>query len=202
MSVSADASRTLVLASASPRRRQLLAGMGVTFEVRPAPLDELTRKPAAVGAGHWAAALAYFKARATAAQVPARWILGADTIVACAGRLLGKPRDRDDARRMLELQAGSPSDVITGVAFVRLSGEGHPEARILLAERTRIWMHDRPALREAWLASEQWRGKAGAYGIQDVGDQLVARREGSLTNVVGLPVERVAPVLGRLGLVR
>lgn len=185
----------LILASASPRRRELLAQLGVPFEVIPCALPEPEGPPTEVTPASWAEALAYFKARSVAGEHPGRWVLGADTIVVCAGQLLGKPADLADARRMLELQAGRSSQVITGVALVKV---GAAESRIVAHEVTRVWMRDDPVERERYLASGDWRGKAGAYGIQDVQDRLVERLAGSFSNVVGLPLELVGRLLGAL----
>ena len=186
------ADQRLILASASPRRRELLVAVVPGFDSAVCPLDEPSCKPADVSPVAWAVALAYFKARAVAEQNTRRWVLGADTIVACARELLGKPTDLADARRMLELQAGRPSKVITGVGLVRV---GPGVRRMLRAAATRVWMRDDPAAIAAYLQSGEWRGKAGAYGIQDVGDRLIQRIEGSFSNVVGLPVELVARML-------
>jgi septum formation protein len=164
----------------------------VGLDVHPCPLVEPACKPAGVGPGAWAEALAYFKARAVAERFHGRWVLGADTIVVCAGELLGKPRDIDDARRMLERQAGRATDVITGACVVRRAQDVH---RILGHAVTTVWMRDDPQQRRAYLASGDWRGKAGAYGIQNVGDKLVERRAGSFSNVVGLPLELVERML-------
>jgi len=183
----------LILASASPRRRELLGGLGVSFVVEPCRLPEPVTKPAAVSAEAWALALAHFKAREVAERHSDRWVLGADTIVRCGGRILGKPRDPDDARAMLELQARVASDVITGVCLLH-RGQGR---RWLACASTRVYMRDDPELREEYLASGDWAGKAGAYGIQTVGDRLVERIEGSFTNVVGLPVGLVERMLGQ-----
>lgn len=186
---------TLILASASPRRHELLAPLGVAFEVQPCPLPEPERKPPAVSPESWALALAYFKARSVAELQPRRWVLGADTIVVCGGEILGKPRDLADARRMLTVQAGRETDVVTGVCFVRLTDR---EQRLGAVDVTRVWMRDDATVREAYLASGDWAGKAGAYGIQTVGDRLVERVSGSFSNVVGLPVERLRAMLTRL----
>lgn len=178
--------RRLILASASPRRRELLASLGVRFEVLPCPLPEPECKPEAITTGAWAEALACFKAAAVAERHRDCWVLGADTIVVCARQLLGKPRDIDDARRMLELQAGRATEVITGVCLTYRADAVH---RLVGHCRTLVWMRDRLDERETYLASGDWRCKAGAYGIQTVGDRLVARIEGSFSNVVGLPLE-------------
>ena len=182
----------LVLASASPRRRKLLAELGLRFDVCPCPLSEPECKPTGVTPGAWAEALAYFKGSAVAEQYRERWVLGADTIVVCAGELLGKPVDVRDARRMLELQAGRATEVITGVCLVRRAEQVR---RIIGHAVTLVWMRDAATERGAYLASGDWRGKAGAYGIQNVGDRLVERLEGSHSNVVGLPLSLVERML-------
>lgn len=142
-------------------------------------------------------ALAYFKARAVAEGYPGRWVLGADTIVVCDGQILGKPRDLADARRMLELQARQPCEVLTGVCLLRWTGQ--PE-RVSQVETTRVRLRDDPAEREAYLRSGDWQGKAGAYAVQTAGDRLVAGISGSFSNLVGLPVERVARMMRQAGL--
>jgi septum formation protein len=226
----ARTSRRLVLASASPRRRELLSTLGVRFTVLPCMLDEPRDKPRAVKPEAWAQALAYYKARAVADGLPGRWVLGADTIVVCGRRLLGKPADAADARHMLRLQAGRPCRVITGLALVRTIDDGHrghfcwrsctmhgsqsrgtrpardPETvncglvrRFITHDVTTVWMADDAVAIEAYVRSGDWAGKAGAYGIQDVGDQLVERIAGSFSNVVGLPLERLTGLLAAMG---
>lgn len=187
----------LILASASSRRRELLARVYPAFDVEAAQYEEPQQKPAEVPPEQWVQALAYFKARAVAEHHPGRWVLAADTIVVCGGRLLGKPHDLVDARAMLELQAAQVSDVLTGVCLLR---RGAAEERVSRVAQTRVWMRDDPAEREAYLRSGDWQAKAGAYGIQNVGDRLVQRIEGSFSNVVGLPLELVARLLRHAGL--
>lgn len=187
----------LILASVSPRRRALLGQIYPNFDVEPCRLAEPERKSDAVPPQQWAQAQAHFKARAVADHHPERWVLGVDTIVACAGRILGKPRDLADARAMLELQAREVSDVISGVCLLR---RGAAPRRFTEVNVTRVWMRDDPAAREAYLRSGDWAGKAGAYGIQDIGDRLVERIEGSFSNVVGLPLEMLAELLRSVGL--
>jgi septum formation protein len=186
----------LILASASPRRRELLQTVAAPFEDCECPYAEPDAKPDSVSPRGWAEALAYFKARAVAEANPGRLVLGADTIVTCEEHLLGKPRDLPDARRMLLLQAGRRCDVITGVCLVRM--DGFPR-RLFATDATAVWMRAIPAEIEAYLQSGAWAGKAGAYGIQDSGDRLIERIEGSFSNVVGLPVELVARMLERFG---
>jgi len=186
------AAERLILASASPRRRELLARVCADFDVHPCPFEEPVHKPERFPARQWAESLAHFKARAVADQYPDRWVLGADTIVMCVGEILGKPRDLTDARRMLELQAQQCSSVCTGLCLLRLDGRNE---RLCRSDVTRVWMRDDAAAREEYLASGDWEGKAGAYGIQDVGDRLVERIEGSHSNVVGLPLELLVRML-------
>ena len=107
----------LILASASPRRRELLKTIVSRFEISPCPLAEPSSKPAAVSAAAWAEALAYFKARAVAERHPRRWVLGADTVVVCANSLLGKPVDAEDARRNAEARQRAAEE--TALAVLR-----------------------------------------------------------------------------------
>ena len=135
-------------------------------------------------------AVAYFKARSVFDESPERTVLGADTIVVCGGEMLGKPRDLADARRMLLVQAGVESEVVTGVAWVQPN-----RPRVITADVTKVWMRNDRDVIEDYLAGGDWAGKAGAYGIQNIGDALVERIEGSYSNVVGLPVERVLALI-------
>ena len=187
----------IILASASPRRRELLAQIYPAFDVEVCALEEPVPHSEEISPPAWAEALAYYKARCVAERRPNRWVLGADTIVVCDRRILGKPRDLDDARAMLELQARHVSEVMTGICLVR---RGADDRRVTQVDVTRVWMRDDAAQREAYLRSGDWAEKAGAYGIQTVGDRLVARLEGSFSNVVGLPLERLARLLAHVGL--
>ena len=185
----------LILASAGPRRRALIQSVRQDVWVCPARLPEPTVKPAHVSPAAWAESLAYFKAREVARRNRGRWIIGADTVVECAGELLGKPTDLKDARRMLGMQAGRRSAVITGLCLVCC---GDVCRRVIAHERTHVWMRDGPDSIERYLASGDWRGKAGAYGIQDAGDELIERIAGSFDNVVGLPTELLRRILDEL----
>ena len=185
----------LVLASASPRRSELLRAAGVDFSVEPVEVDEDLdgfRDP-----GIAAVELALRKARAAAARRRARasdsravCVLGADTIVAVQRRtgwsLLGKPLDARDAERMLGLLSKTRHLVATGVAVVRTS-DGAERSGL---ERTFVTMRAiTPGERASYAASGEWRGKAGGYAIQETADRFVVRLEqGGFDNVVGLPV--------------
>ena len=187
----------IILASGSPRRRELLAQVYPEFDVEPCPYAEPERKADEVSPRQWVEALAYFKACGVGERHSGRWVLGADTIVVCDGRILGKPRDAAEAREMLELQARAVGEVLTGVCLMRANPAPCRYSQVVT---TRVWMRDDLAAREAYLESGDWLGKAGAYGIQTIGDRLVARIEGSFSNVVGLPLAAVARMLRHAGL--
>jgi septum formation protein len=182
----------MLLASSSPRRRDLLREAGVAFEVAPPQVDEpawsMPLPPVAQ-----AEALAYFKARNVWARNPDRVVLGADTIVAAGSDRIGKPSDVEDARRMLETLSGSRHAVITGVALL-LPGD----RRHIASDTTYVTMRPMsPEEIQAYLDSGEWEGKAGAYAIQETADRFVTRLEGSFSNVVGLPVQRVVDMISQ-----
>jgi len=194
----------IVLASASPRRRELLAAAGLAFEVRPADVDESLPPGTDPEAG--AVRLARDKACAAARCLGAvdALVLAADTIVALedpAGsgewRLLGKPADAGEARAMLRSLSGSRHAVVTGVAALR-TRDGVVESG---SERTWVTMRAiEPEEIEAYVRSGEWEGKAGGYAIQETADRFVTRlEEGGLDNVVGLPVRLALELLSRLG---
>ena len=184
----------VLLASASPRRRELLAQAGLAFELGPVEVDETL---AAFESPEQAALeLATRKAQAAARARLARepeaqlLVLGADTVVAVArgGRwtLLGKPADAGEARAMLASLGGTRHQVVTGVCAVRC-----PDLAVRCgSERTWVTMRDLGAAEvEAYVASGEWRDKAGGYAIQETADRFVtALEEGGFDNVVGLPV--------------
>jgi septum formation protein len=179
----------LVLASASPRRRELLERVGLSFQVAHADLDEEPRPgegPAAL-----VERLALEKGAAVARTVDEGVVLSADTVVVLDGRLLNKPRDAAEACRMLAGLAGRWHTVYTGFA---LQGRGRWETRPPLVghETTRVAFHPlAPEQIEAYVATGEPLDKAGAYGIQDGGALLVRALEGDYFNVMGLPVARV-----------
>ncbi|MBI5762907.1 MAG: septum formation protein Maf [Planctomycetes bacterium] len=182
---------SLILASTSPRRAELLRTAGYQFEVVAPPMVEPDELHPHVDPGSYAESLAYFKASSIADRFPSAAILGADTIAYVDGEIIGKPEDRDDARRILTKLSATTHKVVTGIALV------HP------ATDRRIIAHDvsmircRPlsdAMIAAYLDTNQWQGKAGAYGIQDSNDPFVECLEGSFSNVVGLPMELLARV--------
>ncbi len=183
----------LILASASPRRRELLRTLCPDFRVVPSDLEETLAagSPRAAAAG-----LALDKARAVAARVGEGVVLGADTIVVIDGQALGKPAGPDEARAMLRRLRGREHEVITGVAVVD-ARTGRSEATAVVS-RVRMAEYGEAEI-EAYLATEEPLDKAGAYAIQGRGGALVAGLEGSFSNVVGLPLEETARVLAAFG---
>ena len=174
----------LVLASASPRRRALLQAAGIAFRVVEPRVDEHDPER---GDPH-AVALANAVRKAEAVSGDA--VLGADTVVAVGDRLLGKPRDAAHARELLAALSGTTHRVVTGVALV---AGGRTRTRSV---ETRVTMRPlSPAEIEAYVASGEAMGKAGAYAIQETADRFVTALDGPFDNVVGLPVDAVRELL-------
>jgi septum formation protein len=185
----------LILASASPRRQQLLREASYEFVVHPADVDE-DDYPPQIKPAELAEALAIRKSQAVAKQFPDDVVLGADTVVAFGDRILGKPRDADHARWMLRLLAGTTHIVITGVSLTRAAAEFHARSRVMSAVRMRdLW----PDEIERYVQSNEWQGKAGGYGIQD-NDPFVTRMAGCHTNIVGLPMTETKRLLALAGI--
>lgn len=181
----------LVLASGSPRRRDFLSQLGLTFTVSAADIDETPRP--GEEAGPYVLRLAREKAAVVASRSPGAWVLAADTTVALGTELLGKPRDSAEARAMLGRLSGKTHDVHTGVA---LAGR-HEEALVV---RTRVTFRELSAAEIAWyVGTGEPVDRAGAYAIQGQGGFLVASVDGSPTNVVGLPLGETLALLERAG---
>jgi septum formation protein len=187
----------IILASASPRREQLLREMRLRFTVvRPDGVEEeLTGATPRV----LAMQNAQRKARAVAGRHLDSIVIGADTVVVLDGKIFGKPRDIEEAHRMLGQLAGRRHEVITGVCLLHRS----LDTALTFADTTRVWM--RPLTSSdiaAYLAKINPLDKAGAYAIQEHGEGIVERIEGSYGNVMGLPTERLRATLERIGLVQ
>lgn len=183
---------SLILASASPRRRELLARFGVPFTVDPAAGPELP--PPGADPAHIVMALSEAKAIETAARHPGDLVIGADTIVELGGDILGKPADEADAFRMLRRLSGNEHRVFTGVTLVR------GEERLSGAEMTRVFFRDMTdAEIRAYIATGEPMDKAGAYGYQGVAGLFVERIDGDYFNVVGLPLCRLGRMLDSMG---
>jgi septum formation protein len=182
---------TVILASQSPRRRELLTLIGIPHAVRPADVDE-TYHPGEVPREH---AIRLARAKVAAIDVPDAVVIGSDTIVVVDGDVLGKPTDENDAARMLRRLSGRSHTVITAVA---VSWRGRIESD---AEEVDVTFH---ALTEeriaAYVRTREPMDKAGAYGIQGYGAVNVARVDGDYFAVMGLPLQRLIRVCVRLGL--
>jgi len=184
-------SKKLVLASASPRRKSLLAEAGYRFETIASEVDETL--PGGLSPEDAAVEVARRKALAVVARARDSVILAADTIVVTpSGEIAGKPLDAADARRMLRALSGSTHVVITGVFLIDAStGRTASQAvstRVVFGKMTGAEI-------DAYVDSGEALGKAGAYAIQETGDRFVRRVDGSFTNVVGLPMEVVSRML-------
>ncbi|MFP4357954.1 MAG: Maf family protein [Puniceicoccaceae bacterium] len=186
---SQTAPRPVLLASASPRRAELLAAAGIPFRVEPARVvehadpgadpEDLVRRNAAL------------KAREVAGRFPGEAVLGADTAVSLDGVVFGKPKDYDDAFAMLRALSGRSHEVRTGVCLVRR--DGCDEVFCALSRVTFRRLSDADI--RAYIRDVHVFDKAGAYAIQEEGGRIIAGREGSRTNVIGLPMEEVLPRL-------
>ena len=182
----------VILASASPRRRELLALIRIPHEVLPADVDE-SHRPGEVPAAY-AERLAREKATVIARSAPAAVVVGADTIVVIDGEILGKPRDEPDAARMLALLSGRSHTVYTAVAIARGAAI---ESDIEVVSVT-FRPLDRAEI-AAYIATGEPMDKAGAYGIQGFGATIVERIDGDYFAVMGLALGRLVRVMQRVG---
>ncbi len=182
--------RNLILASASPRRRELLDNAGIVFSVRVAAVDETRGEEES--AVEYVRRLAESKARAVP-RAPDEIVLGADTTVVIGRHVLEKPRDAADARRMLTLLAGQTHEVITGICL------SHDRGAVVEHSITRVEFAPlSPEAIDAYIATGEPFDKAGAYAIQGRASCFITRIEGCYFNVVGLPVSLVARRLAAL----
>jgi septum formation protein len=184
---------TVVLASASPRRRELLRRLHPDFRVVPSEIEEALEGEGGPGA---VAALALRKARAVAAGLAEGIVLGADTVVVIDGEALGKPAGAEQARAMLRRLRGRAHQVITGVAVVDARTRRAASTAVVSEVLMRSYPDD---VIEAYVASGEPFDKAGGYAIQEVGAQLVAGWVGSYSNIVGLPLEATRRLLAEFG---
>jgi septum formation protein len=181
----------LILASGSPARRELLSRAGYAFEVKPPHIDE----PSGAGIRDIRAfvhSVAWQKAAAVAAQVAEGVVLAADTVGWLNGRVIGKPEDEADARRILKALGGTEHELWTGVVLWR-----RPDGlQLCWQEVSRVaFRRLSDAELDAYLARRTWQGCSGAYAIQEEGDPYVRVAEGNMSNVIGLPMETLARVL-------
>jgi septum formation protein len=189
--MSVHASR-VILASASPRRRQLLLLVGINHEVRPADVDE-TQLPGEAPDAH-AERLARAKAHAIAEHEPGAVVIAADTIVVVDGDVLGKPRDGHDARAMLRRLSGRTHTVLTAVAVARATRTESALESVAVTFRA---LSDDEI--DAYIATGEPMDKAGAYGIQGFGATIVERVDGDYFSVMGLGLRRLVELMARVG---
>jgi septum formation protein len=176
----------LILASASPRREELLRSLGIEFSIVPSDASEL--HDAQLTAREISQINAYRKARAVAKHSPEALVIGADTLVYLGTKLFGKPADPDDARRMLGELQGKTHEVVTGVCFMHL--ESHRCE--IFSETTSVTFHPlTPEQIADYVQHVNTLDKAGAYAVQDFGERIIEEISGSFSNVVGLPLRRV-----------
>jgi septum formation protein len=191
----------LILASASPRRAELLTAAGIPFDIRPAHIDETVRP--GEDATTYACRVAGEKARAVAAQAPGQPVLAADTVVVIDGQILGKPIDAEDAKQMLRLLSGRTHEVLTAVVLIsaradRLFNEPDTDTRL---EVTAVEFATLDKAEIDWYVSTgEPSDKAGAYAIQGLASRFVTRIQGSYSNVVGLPVGLVYAMCTEAGI--
>jgi septum formation protein len=185
----------LVLASSSPRRAGYLRELGFSFRRVAPELDETRRRGETPN--HYVRRLAESKAGAVAARYPDDWVVGADTTVVVDGKLLGKPADPKDARRMLKLLSGRTHLVVSAIALAR-SRDRLLHSRV---STTRVSFRELSAREiRGYVETGEPMGKAGAYAIQGKGGVLVSRIEGSYSNVVGFPLEKFFELWNDAGL--
>ena len=186
----------LILASASPRRRELLTTAGVVFSIVPSRTTEEVWP--AEAPKDYVLRVAEEKAREVATRHPQAWILAADTIVEIDGKILGKPRDVADGSRMLQLLSGRSHHVMT--AFIILHAERQETTRQLVTSTVTFKTLSEAQI-TSYLATGEPTDKAGAYAVQGLGGDLVQGVTDSYTNVVGLPMDEVLTALHTLGIV-
>ena len=183
----------LILASGSPRRRELLRRAGLCFHIEPAGIGESIAR--GESPQHAVRRLAREKAACVAARNPDAYVLGADTVVAVGSAILGKPIDADDALRLLRQLSGRVHHVWTGVALCAPSGVLYQRS---LSTQVRFHPLDESEMRD-YADSGEGLDKAGAYALQGAGRSLVAEVRGSETNVIGLPLEETLAMLRGAG---
>ncbi len=184
----------LILASASPRRQELLASAGIAFEIIPSEADERTRE--GESPEEYVRRLAREKAADVAEKHRHRWVLAADTTVVINGSILGKPKDLPEAREMLERLSGQEHRVITGYCILHSSSRETREGRVITRVRFKSLS---PEEIQWYLDTGEPFDKAGAYAVQGKAAFMVKEIRGSYTNVVGLPLCEVIEVLEELG---
>ena len=193
-----DCELSIILASASPRRKELLAEAGYKFKVFPAEIDESAFSDEGITTVTYAQKLALAKAEKVADKFPDHLIIGADTVVDFNGQIIGKPTNASDAERItrkLFSLSLVPHKVITAIAIVRLSDR----IKFVNSDTTLVYVKPMSEIQIAeHIKQSHWQGKAGAYAIKAKGDQFVETVDGSMSNVMGLPMELLHRMLGQI----
>lgn len=197
--MSAKENLPFILASASPRRKELLAEAGHKFKIVVADIDESQFPFEGISAEQYAKKLALAKAKNVAEKFPDCFVIGADTVVDYRGEIIGKAGDEKHAEEIIKKLFSRSHKVITGIAVVKLN-EG---IEIIESDTTVVFPKKMsPAQIAEHINGGSWRDKAGAYAIQETGDEFVERIEGSLTNVMGLPMELMERLFRQVGIER
>ena len=186
---------SIILASASPRRKQLLTEAGYKFTSLSPDINESVFPAEQHKASEYAKRLALAKAKNVAAKHPHCLVIGADTVVDFKGQIIGKPADAKEAEQITTKLFSAPHKVITAVAIVRIV-DG---IEIVESETTTVYPKELSAEQIAeHIKTNSWRDKAGAYAIKEKGDEFIEKIEGSLTNVMGLPMELLKRMLKQI----
>ena len=190
-----------ILASASPRRKELLEQIGMKFEVRISEAEEITD---ATEPAEYVMELSFLKAEDIAGKIPVMYdarginqdfvVIGSDTVVAAEGEILGKPKNKDDARRMISMLSGKTHQVYTGVTLMIFKDERM--TRETFYEKTDVTFYEMTEKQiENYISSPEPYDKAGAYGIQEYAGVFVEKINGDYYNVVGLPLSKLYQLL-------
>lgn len=183
----------IVLASSSPRRRDFLKNMGITFEIQKPNIDESVL--VGENAIDYVVRLSKEKARVIAEINQGRVVLAADTIVVCDNEILGKPQDREDAKRILRTLSGRTHEVMTSFCVIKDNEEFQH------LERTKVTFDTLDeGLIETYVASGECDDKSGAYAVQGIGAMFITKVEGSVSSVVGLPICQVRNILSKFNI--
>lgn len=195
--MSVQSAEKFILASASPRRAELLKRAGLPFEVRVSDVEELQFE--SDSARELCEKNAYSKADSVAQKYPGQWVIGADTLVVCENKVYGKPIDLAQARQTLEILSGKRHEVITGVALVKKKNGSQCSQKVFSVVTEVAFRNLSSEDISAYFSKTNPLDKAGAYGIQDHGEMIIEGIKGSLSNVIGLPVEELMEQLTKLG---
>ena len=195
-----------ILASASPRRKELLEQIGMKFEVRVSEAEEVTQ---ATEPAEYVMELSFLKAEDVAGKIPVMYdarginqdfvVIGSDTVVAAEGEILGKPKDKDDARRMIAMLSGKTHQVYTGVTLMIFKDERM--TRETFYEKTEVTFYEMTEKQiEEYISCPEPYDKAGAYAIQGICSAYIKGINGDYASVVGLPVSRICHELTKYGI--